>query len=87
MFLSALNLIKKQIKVFLDFLKKQETVLFYGSIVSYILAFFSFLVCSIAPNWTLIKLFNILLLIFVLLGAICSGLFNFIHFFYRSNKK
>ena len=87
MFFTVFNWFKKQRKAFLGYLKKQEAVFFYGSILSYILAFFSFLICYVVPSWTLIKIFNILLLVFIITGALCSGLFNYLHFFYHVKEK
>lgn len=87
MLLSFFKQIKKRVMLFFGYLKKQEAMLFYGSLLSYFLAFISFLMCSVVDSWTLLKLFNILLLVFVLSGALFSGLFNYIHFFYNEDKK
>ena len=70
----------------LGHLKKHISAILHMAVISWILAFISFLLCAVAPTYTLLRLCNILLLVFFLSGVCLSAVFNYLYFFYHPDK-
>lgn len=66
--------------------KRHTKLLVRISCLSYLLAFISFAICWFAPVNSLVMLSNILMLIFILMGAFTAGIVNLVNIPFYEKK-